>query len=119
MSQGSHSEGSAGAQRWPMVAREGWPIVAGFAVVGLALAMAAQWIFGSAGALPVSVVALALTGWCLWFFRDPERQGPSDPAALVSPADGVVCFVGRAAPPAELQIAPERAATLTRVSGTG
>ena len=26
----------------------------------------------------------------LWFFRDPEREIPDDPAALVSPADGLI-----------------------------
>jgi phosphatidylserine decarboxylase len=29
----------------------------------------------------------------LWFFRDPERTIPSDPAALVSPADGAVTHI--------------------------
>lgn len=117
MAQGTHGEsGSSDAQRWPAVAREGWPIVAGFALVGLLLVAIAQWRFGSVGALPVGLVALALTGWCVWFFRDPERTSPDDPSALVSPADGVVCFVGKAPPPPELGIAPEVAAGLTRLS---
>jgi phosphatidylserine decarboxylase len=29
----------------------------------------------------------------LWFFRDPERPIPSDPAALISPADGTVTHI--------------------------
>src|SRR2546429_977557 len=30
----------------------------------------------------------------IYFFRDPERTIPADPAALVSPADGTVTHVG-------------------------
>jgi phosphatidylserine decarboxylase len=36
------------------------------------------------------VPALALSGFALWFFRDPERTPPDDPRALLSPADGVI-----------------------------
>src|SRR5262249_55176577 len=36
----------------------------------------------------------------LYFFRDPERTIPADPAALVSPADGTVTHVGEVADPA-------------------
>jgi phosphatidylserine decarboxylase len=32
------------------------------------------------------------------FYRDPERAAPSDPAAVVSPADGTVIYVRRIAP---------------------
>ncbi len=31
--------------------------------------------------------------FCLWFFRDPERKSPADPALAVSPADGTVTLV--------------------------
>ena len=31
---------------------------------------------------------LVLTGFVLWFFRDPERNAPADPGAILSPADG-------------------------------
>lgn len=41
-------------------------------------------------ALSIPFVILAL--FCLWFFRDPERQIPSGPVA-VSPADGVVVAI--------------------------
>jgi phosphatidylserine decarboxylase len=36
------------------------------------------------------VPALVLTGFSLWFFRDPARTPPDDPRALLSPADGVI-----------------------------
>ena len=38
-------------------------------------------------------VALILAGYMLYFFRDPERHPPADPAALVAGADGTVMSV--------------------------
>jgi phosphatidylserine decarboxylase len=56
--------------------------------------------FGLAGALvhavfyvPLVVIGL-LWGFVISFFRDPERTIPTDPQALVSPADGTVTHVG-------------------------
>ena len=43
-----------------------------------------------------------LTVWCLWFFRDPQRQIPLDADAVICPADGRVVIIDAAAPPAEL-----------------
>jgi phosphatidylserine decarboxylase len=31
--------------------------------------------------------------FCLWFFREPDRTPPADPALAVSPADGTVTLV--------------------------
>ena len=40
------------------------------------------------------VVPVVLVGAsCLWFFRDPERQIPQEPGAVVSPGDGKVTDV--------------------------
>jgi len=52
-----------------------------------------QWLFWA---------ALGLLGFCLYFFRDPERVRPTRPGALVAPADGRVVSVEQVAPPAEL-----------------
>jgi len=44
----------------------------------------------------VWVLASLLGGlilFCLWFFREPERNPPSDPALAVSPADGTVTLI--------------------------
>ncbi|MBZ5537685.1 MAG: phosphatidylserine decarboxylase family protein [Acidobacteriia bacterium] len=43
--------------------------------------------------LTASGVSLALTLFILYFFRDPEREIPADPLAVVSPADGRVMEV--------------------------
>jgi phosphatidylserine decarboxylase len=46
-----------------------------------------------------SVAALVVWLEVVWFFRDPERIVPSDPDALISPADGVVTHVEEVADP--------------------
>ena len=53
------------------------------AAVLLALLASPAW-----AALP-----LALGAFFLWFFRDPERTIPTEPGAIVSPADGKVTDV--------------------------
>ncbi len=75
------------------VCREGWPFVAGFALVAVGLALIAPSL-GWIGAI--------LTAWCAYFFRDPARVTPTGAGLVVSPADGRVSTVARASPPAEL-----------------
>jgi phosphatidylserine decarboxylase len=87
----------------PIIAREGWPIVAIFILISIALAAAASFLHPIAGTA-VGLVGLILTLWCLWFFRDPARNIPADPAAVISPADGVVCAIGPADALPELQL---------------
>lgn len=86
---------------YPIIAREGWPIVFAFLIVGSIISAGAIWLLGHAGWL-VAVVSAALCAWCVWFFRDPERVVPKEKGLIVSPADGVVCFVGKGRPPREL-----------------
>ena len=41
---------------------------------------------------------------CAAFFRHPPRVPPTRPGAIVAPADGVICVIDSAAPPAELSM---------------
>jgi len=51
-------------------------------------------VVGVAAGHPVAVLPLLLgVGFCLYFFRDPERQPPPDDHLVVSPADGRVLEV--------------------------
>jgi phosphatidylserine decarboxylase len=84
--------------------RAGWPFIAVFGVVTLALG----WVWS-----PLFFVGGVLTVWCVFFFRDPDRITPSRPGLVVSPADGVVQMVTEAVPPPELDMGPE---PLTRIS---
>ena len=72
---------------------QGYPFVAAFAVATLIL----WWLWA-----PLGGIALIATLWCVYFFRDPQRVTPIRADLVVAPADGRVCFVGRAVPPADL-----------------
>jgi phosphatidylserine decarboxylase len=53
---------------------------------------------------PLLLVGLALTAFCLYFFRDPERVPSPVPGALLAPADGRIVSIELAVPPPELQM---------------
>ena len=51
-------------------------------------------VVGAAAGHPVALLPLlAGVGFCLYFFRDPERQPPSGDDLIISPADGRVLEV--------------------------
>ena len=51
-------------------------------------------VVGAAAGHPVTLLPLLLgVGFCLYFFRDPERQPPSGDDLIISPADGRVLEV--------------------------
>jgi len=56
---------------------------------------------------------LLAAGACAGFFRHPPRVPPTRPGAIVAPADGLICVIDSAAPPAELSMGD---APLPRVS---
>ena len=74
----------------PLLAREGWPFVA----IILAAALVVSWFFGWWSA-PLWLAAL----FVIQFFRDPPREVPDDPRAVVSPADGRIVAVERTRDP--------------------
>lgn len=82
----------------------GWPFIAIFAVVDLILFIISCWL---------GYIGLALTLWCIYFFRNPERVSPIREGLIVSPADGVIQSIGKAAPPEELELGSEER---TRIS---
>ncbi|MGE4062865.1 MAG: phosphatidylserine decarboxylase [Rhodospirillaceae bacterium] len=57
---------------------------------------------------PLGLIGLALTIWCFYFFRDPDRVTPIRSGLVISPADGVVQMIGPAALPPELGMGTDR-----------
>ena len=74
----------------PIIAREGWPFLA----IGVVVSAVATWFIGW-WSLPLWLATL----FVLQFFRDPARDVPDEPRAVVSPADGRIVMVGRAQDP--------------------
>jgi len=77
----------------PTVHPEGWPFIGGFALIAFILFLLWQ---------PLGWLGLVLTVWCVYFFRDPVRVTPLGDDLVVSPADGRICAIGQAVPPADL-----------------
>jgi phosphatidylserine decarboxylase len=68
----------------PLIAREGWPYLAGAVAVALvATVLAGAW------SLPFWLLAL----FVLQFFRDPPRAVPDQAGTVLSPADGRIVRV--------------------------
>ena len=73
---------------------------------GLSLILGGVVLFllGVMGGWPwLTVLGVLSGGFFAYFFRDPERDIPSEPGVIVSPADGVVVRVdevaGKRVPP--------------------
>jgi phosphatidylserine decarboxylase len=75
----------------PVIAREGWPFLGIAVAVALLVGVFAGWWWS----LPLWLAALFI----LQFFRDPPREVPEDPAAVVAPADGRIVAVEKARDP--------------------
>jgi phosphatidylserine decarboxylase len=80
-------EGSSDLMKNPQipVAREGFPFIAFIAFVTLVVALLRYDL--------LALLCLFLTGFVIYFFRDPERIMPDDEDVVVSPADGKVILV--------------------------
>jgi len=75
----------------PVIAREGWPFLGIAVAVALLVGAFAGWWWS----LPLWLAAL----FVLQFFRDPPREVPEDPAAVLAPADGRIVAVEKARDP--------------------
>jgi phosphatidylserine decarboxylase len=75
------------------VHRAGWPFIGIGALVTVVLAAIWQ---------PAGGIAGVATLWMAYFFRDPDRVTPTREGLILSPADGIVRMIARAAPPPEL-----------------
>ncbi len=84
--------------------RAGYPFIAGGGAAMFLGLFLGGWLFWP-GAL--------FTGFCLYFFRDPERTPPDRRGLVLAPADGRVVGVVRAVPPAELGLG---SAPMTRIA---
>lgn len=69
----------------PILAREGWPFIALFVV----LAAFVTWGYGPGWSVPFWLIAI----FVIQFFRDPPREVPAQPGAVLSPADGRVIAI--------------------------
>jgi phosphatidylserine decarboxylase len=78
------------------LARAGQAEILVFSAIYLGLGTLTGWAATAVHPLFWLPTIAALVFWLhlLWFFRDPERVIPSNPDALVSPADGTVTHVG-------------------------
>jgi phosphatidylserine decarboxylase len=80
------------------IAPQAWRFVVG----GTAVGCAGLWLMGTPQTYGWGAVLLALGGvftlFCLYFYRDPERTPPADPAKIYSPGDGRVLSVAREGP---------------------
>jgi phosphatidylserine decarboxylase len=75
----------------PILAREGWPFIG----AALAAAVVAWAVAGFAWSLPLWLVAV----FVVQFFRDPPRAVPTQPNAVLSPADGRIVKVEKVRDP--------------------
>jgi len=75
----------------PLIAREGWPFIA----AALFTAILVNFLAGFGWALFFWIVA----AFVLQFFRDPPREIPAVPNAVLSPADGRIVAVEKVEDP--------------------
>ena len=75
----------------PIIAREGWPFLA----ISFLASLLVFFFCGILWSLP----AWLITAFILQFFRDPPREVPEDPQAVLSPADGRIVAVEKVRDP--------------------
>ena len=75
----------------PIIAREGWPSLA-----GALIAVIVSWMLDLG---IITFLFFVFLVFAFQFFRDPAREAPEDPRAVVSPVDGRVCKVEKCTNP--------------------
>ena len=73
----------------PIIAKEGWPFIAGALVLALLASSSGVW------SLPFWIVF----GFCVQFFRDPPRTVAGGEKSIIAPADGRIVVVEEADDP--------------------
>ena len=68
-----------------------------FLAIGAALTLFLWWLW-----TPLGLVALVITCWIAYFFRDPKRVTPMREGLVIAPADGRISSIERVKPPADL-----------------
>lgn len=68
----------------PIIAREGWPFLAGIVVISFLVSLWSGW-----ASLPFWILSV----FVLQFFRDPGRTAPDGELNVLSPADGRIVAV--------------------------
>lgn len=84
--------------------RAGFPFIALFAGVTFIFFLFSSFL---------GLLGLLLTGWCIYFFRNPRRITPLGEDLIISPADGIITKIEKVLPPKELKWKKE---PLTRIS---
>lgn len=84
--------------------RAGWPFIILFGGITLIL-----FIFSCI----LGLFGILLTGWCIYFFRNPYRITPLGEGLIISPADGIITKIEKTFPPSELKWTKK---PLTRIS---
>jgi phosphatidylserine decarboxylase len=74
---------------------EGYRFIAAFTLGAFVL----LWLWP-----PLGWIAVFLTAWCVYFFRDPPRVTPLRDGLVIAPADGRISRIASAVPPAELDL---------------
>ena len=75
----------------PIIAREGWPFIAIALVIAIGLSLTTWWL--------LAAIAWIAFVFVLQFFRDPPRNVPAQPNAVLAPADGRIVRIGPARDP--------------------
>ncbi len=70
------------------VAREGFPFIV--------LAVIITLVLGISSLKLLALLALFLTLFIIYFFRNPERVIPDEENAVLAPADGIIIYLGNA-----------------------